>query len=300
MARRRFLSPEFFTHGDLYDAELGCGLPLRLAFSGLWTQADRRGVFAWKPRELKLAVLPYDPVDFATVLQALEQAGFIRRYESGGRQYGLIPSLGRWQSFHRDERPSDAPAPPDDLPPTPRPAHGHSASTVPARCEHGASTVPAPSPHSASRPITITTSTTTTTQPIPDDATSASSGVRPARASKRVDPVKWPEWPDDVRRRMYERWRSKLGDVPYAQWVAALGPVFGKPPAPWTFAQLAGAYDSWLSSVAAGGPSSPFLRRNPSACAAVLSAIAAINDAVHPDDPERLASIDRLVHGRAA
>jgi hypothetical protein len=117
---------------------------------------------------------------------------------------------------------------------------------------------------------------------------------------KAPKPVKWPDWPQPVRAKMHDRWRSRLGDVPYPQWVAALGPVFGNPPAPWTLAQMAEAYDSWLCSVAAGGPSSPFLRRNPSACASVLSAIAGINEASHPDDPERLAAIDRLVHGRAA
>jgi hypothetical protein len=124
-------------------------------------------------------------------------------------------------------------------------------------------------------------------------------GTARRRTRKAAAPVKWPQWSQAVRATMHDRWRSRLGDVPYPQWVAALGPVFGSPPPPWTFAQLAAAYDSWLSSVASGGASSPFVRRNPAACASVLSAIAQINDTVHPDDPERLASIDRLVHGRA-
>jgi hypothetical protein len=140
-------------------------------------------------------------------------------------------------------------------------------------------------------------------EPTTNDLTN-SSGAVPAplvrKPRKAPDPVKWPDWPQPVRVKMHDRWRSRLGDVPYPQWVAALGPVFGNPPAPWTLAQMAGAYDSWLSSVGSGGPSSPFLRRNPAACASVLSAIAAINDTVHPDDPERIAAIDRLVHGKAA
>ena len=56
MARRRLISPEFFTHSDLYDAEARHGLPLRLAYAGLWTVCDRRGLFRWRPRELKLAI----------------------------------------------------------------------------------------------------------------------------------------------------------------------------------------------------------------------------------------------------
>lgn len=142
--------------------------------------------------------------------------------------------------------------------------------------------------------------------PATDLKATNSSGAVPAppvpkpRKARTPKPVKWADWPQSVRQRMYDRWRAKLGDVPYPQWVAALGPMFGAPPAPWDLAALASAYDSWLSSVAAGGPSSPFLRRNPAACASVLAAVAAINATMHADDPERLSAIDRVVHGRVA
>jgi hypothetical protein len=112
MARKRFISPSFFTHGALYDAEVSSGLPLRLAFAGIWTACDRRGLFEWKPRELKLAILPYDDVDFSTVLGALEAAGFITRYVVDHKEIGQVPSLPRWQSFHPNEKPSDIPEPP--------------------------------------------------------------------------------------------------------------------------------------------------------------------------------------------
>jgi hypothetical protein len=148
--RKRFVSPEFFTHADLFDAEVASGLPLRLAFAALWCQADRRGIFPWKPRELKLACLPYDTVDFNAVLSALQSAGFVMRYDVDGRAFGYVPSFARWQSFHKDERPSDAPAPP-----SPR------SSTVPARCQHGADHVPTPLPHGSSTPASITASSTT-------------------------------------------------------------------------------------------------------------------------------------------
>lgn len=140
MPRKRLLAPEFFTHADLFDAEASCRLPLRLAFSALWCQADRRGVFPWKPREMKLACLPYDDVDFGAVLSALEEAGFVRSYTVNGKKCGVIPSFNRWQSFHRDERPSDLPAP-TAADADSAPAQGqHSANTVPAPCEHGTST----------------------------------------------------------------------------------------------------------------------------------------------------------------
>ena len=51
--RIRSVLPEFFSHEDLYDLELASGLPVRLAYAGLWTWTDRRGVFEWRPRRLK-------------------------------------------------------------------------------------------------------------------------------------------------------------------------------------------------------------------------------------------------------
>ena len=145
MARKRFIAPEFFTHEALYDAEEASGLPLRLAFSALWCHADRRGVFAWKPRVLKLTCLPYDPVDFGQVLDALESAGFVQGYEVDGRRYGIIPSFNRWQSFHKDERPSNAP-----MPPEPR----ETAAATP--CQHGATTVLPHEEHGSSTPTAVT------------------------------------------------------------------------------------------------------------------------------------------------
>lgn len=137
MARQRFIKPGFFLHGELYDAEAASGLPLRVAFAGLWCQADRRGVFRCKPRELKAAVLPYDPCDFSAVLDALEAAGFITRYVVDGKQYGCIPTMEKHQTFHRDEKPSSDPGP--DA------AQGqHGASTVPAQGQHADPTLPYP------------------------------------------------------------------------------------------------------------------------------------------------------------
>jgi hypothetical protein len=119
MARARFTKPEFYKHGDLFDAEKASGLPLRLAFAGLWTQCDRAGRFVWKPRELKLDVLPYDDVDFADVLDALERHGFLKSYVVDGKRYGVIPSLVDHQPFHKNEPASKLPEPPIQTPTTP-------------------------------------------------------------------------------------------------------------------------------------------------------------------------------------
>lgn len=124
MARIRSIKPEFFQHESLYDAERSGGLPLRLAFAGLWTQADRDGRFEWRPRQLKLNILPYDEVDFAEVLDALQKTGFVVRYVVDGKEFGCIPSWLKHQHPNVKEPTSTIPAPSED-----------SASTIPAQCQ---------------------------------------------------------------------------------------------------------------------------------------------------------------------
>ena len=103
MSRIRTVKPELFKHEALFDAELNSKLPLRLAFIGLFTVADCEGRFKWRPRTLKLDVLPHDFVDFASVMNALESAGFIERYEVDGEVYGWIPSFTKHQRLQTKE-----------------------------------------------------------------------------------------------------------------------------------------------------------------------------------------------------
>lgn len=163
MSRIRAIKPQFFRHEDLFDLEVRTGLPLRLAFIGLWTVCDREGRFAWRPRSLKVEVLPFDDVDFAAVLAALEQGGFIRRYQAGDQLLGWVPSFARHQIVNQKEPRSVLPPPPDAVPDGaeggnaghPHAGEGaetdagaarsppHSASTVPAQVWHRSGTVPA-------------------------------------------------------------------------------------------------------------------------------------------------------------
>lgn len=112
MARIRTIKPSFFRHRELFDAEVQTGFRLQIAFAGLWTCADREGRFAWRPDELKLDCLPYDNVNFGDVLGALEQRGFINRYEVDGKVYGCIPSWKLHQYINQREANSDIPEPP--------------------------------------------------------------------------------------------------------------------------------------------------------------------------------------------
>lgn len=133
MPRQRHISPGFFTHPALYEHEARTGLPLRVAYAGLWCHADREGRFEWKPPVLKLGILPFDGVDFDRVLLALAEAEFIVRYEVDGRIYGMIPTFLRHQHPHAKEAPSKLPAP-----------GAHHTSTMPTPVKHEASTRKAP------------------------------------------------------------------------------------------------------------------------------------------------------------
>lgn len=111
MPRIRTVKPELFRHEGLFDAEKETGLPLRIAFVGLFTAVDREGRFRWRPRTLKVECLPYDDVDFARVLDALEARGFIVKYGSKDDVLGFIPSWHDHQVINNKESASKFPAP---------------------------------------------------------------------------------------------------------------------------------------------------------------------------------------------
>lgn len=111
MARIRTVKPEFFKHEELYLLEIKTKLPLRVAFSGLWCCCDREGRFKWKPNVLKLDVLPFDNVDFSKVLSALEDEGFVIKYENDGSLYGFVPTFLKHQVINNRESISFIPNP---------------------------------------------------------------------------------------------------------------------------------------------------------------------------------------------
>lgn len=111
MARIRSIKPDFFRHEALYEAEKVSGLPLRVAFAGLWTAADREGRFRWQPRALKLDCLPYDDCDFALVLDALASSGLVVKYLIDGESFGFIPTWKIHQVINLREAQSKIPEP---------------------------------------------------------------------------------------------------------------------------------------------------------------------------------------------
>lgn len=113
-SRIRTIKPEAHTDEELWDLEVETGLPIFRGFVGLWNFADREGRFEWRPRPLKAGILPYWSGDFADVLDALRAAGFIVRYEVGGRVYGLVRTFSEHQFINNREEESTLPPPPDD------------------------------------------------------------------------------------------------------------------------------------------------------------------------------------------
>jgi hypothetical protein len=204
MARTRLIKPQFFQHDRLFEAERECGLPLRLAFAGLWCQADREGRFDYSPKQLKLNVLPWDAVDMEAVLAALEQRGFIISYVASGRRYGYIPTFARHQTFHYRE-------PPSKLPPPPAPDTGTPPSVPgPALGSTGASPTPDGVSPESSPTGTVTGCTTGTVTGcvavLPPDA------VAPASPTAWLTPL-------------IDLWQARIGLAKPGRAAAVLEPV---------------------------------------------------------------------------
>lgn len=111
MPRIRTIKPDFFAHHELFELEQETGLPIRIAFAGLWTLCDREGRFKWRPPQLKLGCLPYDDIDFSRVLDALARVGFIVKYRVEGKDYGYVPSFLDHQVINNRESQSTLPEP---------------------------------------------------------------------------------------------------------------------------------------------------------------------------------------------
>ena len=93
MARIRSLHPGWFTD----EAVLSCSPLARILVLGLWTEADDKGVFEWKPVQLKVRILPVDTADAAALLDELASFDLVRRFEVAGKSYGAVRNFRRWQ-----------------------------------------------------------------------------------------------------------------------------------------------------------------------------------------------------------
>lgn len=110
------MKPDFFRHESLQDLERNHPSQYAmLTFAGLWGHCDKGGVFEWRPRTLKLDILPFLEFDMAQTLELLKDAGFIRKYTEDGKDYGYISSFEEHQriSGKESQDPVKHPRPPE-------------------------------------------------------------------------------------------------------------------------------------------------------------------------------------------
>lgn len=93
MARIRSIHPGLFTD----EAFVMLSDAAQILLVGLWTEADDRGVFEWKPVTLRIRLRPGRDGAIEPLLEELIAANCVRRYEIGPRQLGAVRNFGKFQ-----------------------------------------------------------------------------------------------------------------------------------------------------------------------------------------------------------
>lgn len=100
MARARNIKPSFFNNDELAELD-----PLaRLLFIGMWTIADFKGCFEYKPKRVKVQLLPYDDCDIESLAINLDKSGFISIYSVHDQLYIKVLNFDKHQNPHKNER----------------------------------------------------------------------------------------------------------------------------------------------------------------------------------------------------
>lgn len=104
MPRIRTIKPEFFRDEELQELQAAYQtVPVMLVYAGLWGHCDKNGTFEWRPRQLKLDILPFLPFSMDQALEILEGAGFVKKFEAMGKQYGSIDRFPEHQRISGSE-----------------------------------------------------------------------------------------------------------------------------------------------------------------------------------------------------
>lgn len=115
MARIRTIKPDFFRHEGLQDLEAdNPGSYIMLTFAGLWTICDKEGRFEWRPRIIKLDILPFLDFDMEDTLMLLQRFSYVSQYEIDGKIYGLVHEFKKHQRINGKEA-QDPPRYPDPI-----------------------------------------------------------------------------------------------------------------------------------------------------------------------------------------
>lgn len=102
MARIRSLKPEFWTD----SAVVQCSPLARLLFQGVWNFADDCGVIEDDPMQLKLQILPADPVNVEELVDELVKTQLLlRACATDGTRVLVVRSWDRHQVINRPSGP---------------------------------------------------------------------------------------------------------------------------------------------------------------------------------------------------
>ena len=100
MARARNIKPAFFTDEVIADND-----PLgRLLYMGLWTIADFNGNLEWRPKRIKIQLLPYDDCDLEKLANNLDKSRLVTFYSVSDKKYLHIENFSKHQNPHPNER----------------------------------------------------------------------------------------------------------------------------------------------------------------------------------------------------
>lgn len=113
MPRQRMVKPEFFESDSLAE----CSYAARLAFIGLWCQADDKGHAKASVRKLRKLIFPLEDMtdaEFEGCLAELERVGCIKHYEVDGDGYIEVVNFGVYQKVQHPSK-TTIPDPPEGL-----------------------------------------------------------------------------------------------------------------------------------------------------------------------------------------
>jgi hypothetical protein len=100
MSRIRSVHPGFFTD----ESVVSVSMTARVCVIGLGVESDDKGIFEWKPLQLKMRLFPADNVDMAETLAELEAVDIVRRFSIQGKWFGAIRNF---RKFQKPKTPND-------------------------------------------------------------------------------------------------------------------------------------------------------------------------------------------------
>ena len=100
MARIRTIKPEFWTDEKI----VALSIPARLLFIGIWNFTDDSGSIEFSTPQIKLRVLPADPVDISPLINELIAHGLLHEYESDGKKYLNVKNFALHQVINRPSK----------------------------------------------------------------------------------------------------------------------------------------------------------------------------------------------------